>query len=273
MKFFLSLISLCVCMVLVNPVEKYAKSKMVQEIMRIPPSEHAMDIFALEFKNLVSDVLFFDSIVFVGSKKAAPITHHEGEWLYSILRTSSYLNPYNRDPYYLAESILPWEAQMYEQANILLKQAIHYRDKEWIFPFFVSFNYFYFMNDPANGAEYMKISIDKPEAPTMYLTTLASRLYYRSGQTEVGLLLLKDAWRHATDESVKKIYEKRIKAMEGVLTIEKAINRYKKLYSKQPKSIDVLIRAGLIEAMPVDPYGGKFYIDSDGNVKSTSDFK
>lgn len=273
MKFFLSIVVIIFYIILVGPVEKFARTNMVAGTMITIPSEQVVDIFALEYKNLIANLLFFDAITYVGGMKTGRMSLQEGEWLYSILNTSSYLNPYSRDPYYLGQSVLTWEANLYEQANLLLERGMQYRDKEWQFPFFIGFNYFYFMNNSARGAEYIKIARDKPESPTMVLTTLASRLYYRSGRTNVAILILKDALKHETDESVKKIYAKRIEALEGVMAIEEAVEKYLKLYSKRPKSIDMLIKAGLLKSAPIDPYGGRYYIDNEGNVRSTSDFK
>ncbi len=273
MKLFLNIIVLITYILLINPVEKFSKSKMTTESTTAVPDVEVVDIFALEFKNLVSDILFFDAITFIGGKKTFRLEMQEGEQLYSLLNASSFLNPYNVDPYYLGQSILTWETKMYDRANILLKRGMQYRNKEWVFPFFIAYNYFYFMNDTLRGAEYMKVAIERPGSPTLVLTTLASRLYYRSGRTEVGILLLKDAEAHEADEGVKKIYRKRIKAMEGVLVIEKAIEVYKNKYSRKPANIDMLIKAGLLKSRPHDPYGGQYYIDKEGNVKSTSDFR
>lgn len=272
MKFFFSIAAIVFYMLLINPVERFSKSKMTAERLSAMPDVQVVELFSLEFKNLVSDLILFDAITFVGGSKTS-LTTQQGEWLYSMLNTSSFLNPYNRDPYYFGQSFLTWEAKMYDAANILLERGMQYRDKEWPFPFFIAYNYFYFLNDPMRGAEYMKVAIDRPGSSKVILTALAAQLYYRSGRTEVGLLLLKDAVVHETNERVKKIYKKRIKAMEGVLTIEKAVEKYKKRYSKNPAGIDALIGSGFLKSQPRDPYGGQYYIDKDGNVKSTSDFK
>lgn len=272
MKFFFGIAAIVLYMLLINPVERFSKSKMAIERLSAMPDVQAVELFSLEFKNLVSDLILFDAITFVGGSKTS-LTTQQGEWLYSMLNTSSFLNPYNVDPYYFGQSFLTWEVKMYDSANILLKRGMQYRDKEWQLPFFIAFNHFYFLNAPLRGAEYMKAAIDRPGAPKVILTALASQLYYRSGRTEVGLLLLKGAEARETNEHVKKIYKKRIKAMEGVLTIEKAVEKYIQRYSKKPANIDVLIGSGFLKNQPHDPYGGEYYIDKDGNVKSTSAFK
>jgi len=39
-----------------------------------------------------------------------------------------------------------------------------------------------------------------------------------------------------------------------------------------PTSVEQLSRVGLLTPPPVDPYGGRFYIEADGKVYSTSKF-
>jgi len=37
-----------------------------------------------------------------------------------------------------------------------------------------------------------------------------------------------------------------------------------------PQTIDELLTLGYLDALPVDPYGGTFYLDKNGNVRTTS---
>jgi len=42
---------------------------------------------------------------------------------------------------------------------------------------------------------------------------------------------------------------------------------------RPPEKIDVLIAKGVINEIPQDPYGGEFYIDKDGSIKTTSELR
>lgn len=264
----------CLCVVLlIGPVEQFSRNKLSVEGRHDPLPEAAADLFSLEFKNLASDLSFFDAITFVGEKDVKRRKPREWEWFYLTVNVSSHLNPYNVDPYYLGETMLTWEAGMYDRANHLLERSLTYREKEWVFPFFIGFNYFYFLKDSNRGAEYVDMAVKKPGAPKTVLTTLASRLYYRSGRTEVGLVLLRDARDHAAGEDEKRLYERRIKAMEGVHAVETAATKYEKIYLRRPRTVMALVKAGLLSEFPKDPYGGTYFIDELGNVTSTSDFK
>lgn len=273
MKIALFMMALLGSILLIPLSEQFGKKKMATEVLRQPPSQRMVEIAVMEFKNLASDIFFFDSITFVGGKRSSQWSLQEREWLYSKMRLSTALNPYSRDVYFLAQSVLTWEAHMYEETNSLLELALRYREEEWVFPFFMGFNYFYFLDNPAKGAEYLQQAINKEGAPKTFLISLASRLYSRAGQTDIGLMLLKDAVKQTADEGVRRVYETRIKALEGVLVIEKAIAQYERKFRKYPNKIEDLIRAKLLSTVPSDPYGGRYYIDEQGRVRSTSELK
>jgi hypothetical protein len=39
-----------------------------------------------------------------------------------------------------------------------------------------------------------------------------------------------------------------------------------------PESVEELLRAGVLSPPPRDPYGGRFYLEPDGQVATTSKF-
>jgi tetratricopeptide (TPR) repeat protein len=272
MKFVLLSISIVACFFIAGKVETGTKNRIAAEIVRQQPTEIMANASSMEFTNLRSDILFFDAVVFMGSKKGL-WSRQERDWFHAMLDVSSALNPHSRDPYYLAQSFLTWEMKMYDEANRLLMRATSSRASEWIFPFFIGFNYFYFLDDPGTGAEYLNQAADKEDSPKEVLTILASRLYYRSGRTEIAITMLKDSLQHTSDTVVRRVYEKRLKALEGVYTIEKAITAYEKALFRKPRSVQDLVLSKFIAAIPKDPYRGVYYIDKSGAVRSTSDFK
>jgi len=70
----------------------------------------------------------------------------------------------------------------------------------------------------------------------------------------------------------RKRYEARLSFLKSVLQVEKALERYKKKYGKEPPRIEDLITMGLLREIPIDPSGGTLYLDSNGRVRSTSEF-
>jgi hypothetical protein len=76
----------------------------------------------------------------------------------------------------------------------------------------------------------------------------------------------KDPYRKAL--ILERIYY--FKDKKNIDLIKKSVRDYHKEKNKMPEHIVILYNEGYLEEMPQDPYGGQYYIDLSGNVKSTS---
>jgi tetratricopeptide (TPR) repeat protein len=185
------------------------------------------------------------------------------------LYTSTRLDPYNMDAYYFAQAVLTWDARMPRQAIELLEYGFSHRTWDWYLPFFLSFDYAFFLKDYAKAAELMaKVAELKPNV--VWLPTLAARYFYEGGETALALAYLKEMIATARNAAMKKHLEIRAEALEKILQIEKAILIYKERFHRGPEKLVDLVRVGIIERIPEDPYGGTFYLDKEGRVRTTS---
>ena len=90
--------------------------------------------------------------------------------------------------------------------------------------------------------------------------------------TALALAYLQEMIPAARNEVIKKRLVTRAQAFEAVLQIEQAIAAYKQRFQTDPEDLRRLVSAGLLERIPDDPYGGKFYLDEQGRVRTTSKF-
>ena len=218
---------------------------------------------------------FFHTVnlrVYLGKlREETPVLPPEAETV--IVKTTevvSCINPHYYDIYYLANGFLTWDFGNVEMANKFLFKAIKYRPRDWFFYFLLGFNYFYFLRDYKKGGFYIKKAAEIRRSP--FLSSLAARLMYASGRTEVAIQILRSMIRNAKEEGWKKSLTKRLKALERVMVIEKAVEQYRLKFYKNPHDINELVDKGLLKEIPEDPYGGIFYLDENGMVKSTSNF-
>jgi len=218
---------------------------------------------------------FFHTVnlrVYLGKlREETPVLPPEAETV--IVKTTevvSCINPHYYDIYYLANGFLTWDFGNVEMANKFLFKAIKYRPRDWFFYFLLGFNYFYFLRDYKKGGFYIKKAAEIRRSP--FLSSLAARLMYASGRTEVAIQILRSMIRNAKEEGWKKSLTKRLKALERVMVIEKAVEQYRLKFYKNPHDINELVDKGLLKEIPEDPYGGIFYLDENGIVKSTSNF-
>jgi hypothetical protein len=231
-------------------------------------------IAAMEFQGVVSDVLFLNAMVFIGGAQQRPerprIKEWEWKWFVNTLENATELDPYFFDPYYYANAFLPWDAGMVAEANRLLEKGSHYRDWDWMLPFFIGFNEFFFLENNSKAAEYLMEASRRPEGNPMF-ASIASRMALKGNKTETAVLFLEELYQKTEDPGLKTHYSTRLKALRARLIIEKAAEIYKKRFGRMPDSVETLVKRNILVRLPEDPYGGSFYLDAEGNVKSTTE--
>lgn len=235
-----------------------------------------LKITSLEFKDLVSDLLFIRALIFEGStyerKETPRVKAWEWQWYHQILTASTDLDPYFLDPYFVANAHLTWEGGMIRETNALLEKGARYRDWDWMLPFFIGFNQFYFLRDNIGASEYLAEASKRP-GPRAQLARLASKLAYKEKKIENAIVFLEVILKKTEDENQKKELELRLSALKVRYVLEQAVTRYKGKYRRFPPDIKALVTDGIITAIPADPYEGIFALNANGELISTSDYQ
>jgi hypothetical protein len=236
-----------------------------------------LKVSSLDFDGLVSDVLYLKALVYYGStfdgnNRRRAISEAQYTWLYNILKTSTDLDPYFLDPYFLGNNILSWEANRVSDSISLMKKGSQYRDWDYWLPFYIGFDYFYFLKDSANASSYLMIASKKPGADPFF-GFFAARLAYQGKRTENAIVFLEGILKTTKDEAMRKDNEIRLETLKVMLNLEKGASVYKERTGSYPQKLSALVEQHIIARIPEDPYGGEFYIDKDGSIKTTSDLR
>jgi tetratricopeptide (TPR) repeat protein len=232
-----------------------------------PPAPVAKALSADHY-HFLSQVILLNCMFYYGStieRRQAP------NWgrMYDALFTSARLDPYNMDTYYLTQAVLPWEARLVKPTIELLEYGFAHRPWDWYLPLFLSFDYVYFLRDYEKAGYYMaKAAALNPRAGYFY--TLSARYFYEAGRTAFALAYLKELIATERNEHIRQMMITRAEALEAILRLEQAVSAFQERYHRLPRDLDEVKRAGLIDRMPVDPYGGTFYLDNQGRVRTTS---
>jgi hypothetical protein len=252
-----------------------------------------MKISSLEFDGLMSDFLFLKAMVFIGEtldRKGLPrVKFQEYLWLLRLLKASTDLDPYFYDPYYVGNAQLVWNEYsqgeyhpasqgfyysqdfLLRESNALLDKGIRHREWDWYLLFLKGFNHFYFLGENAEAAEcLMEASLKTKSSPL--LATLAARLAYQENHTENAIVFLQQMIEGAEDEFVKEAFSLRLDALKKVLFLERAVQEFVSRRGRQPDALQDLVENNIISEIPSDPYGGVFFLDSNGQIKATSNF-
>lgn len=237
-----------------------------------------LKLTSLEHDGVTSDFLYLKGLVFYGStyegegKTQRAVKGWEYTWLYHTLKAATELDPYFLDPYVFANSVLVWDAGMAREANALLEKGSRYRDWDYWLPFYLGFNYYYFLHDNDKASASLMEASKRPGAGS-FIPFFAARIAYKGNRTENAILFLEGVLKTTKDESMRKDYETRLETLKRILFLENAVAAYREKTGGAPDNFNALLEQRIIDRIPDDPYGGKFYIEKDGTIRTTSDLR
>lgn len=235
---------------------------------RLPPS-WILEMMSMGNRELLSTIIFYHTSFYYGEKTAWRKEEAELRRVYDTLEKATDLDPYNMDCYYLAQGTLSWIKPAIPKLNELLEKGHTYRTWDWYLPFFLAANYYFQLDDPVRAAYYLKdASMLKPE--NQVFSSLTARMFYEGDQTETAIAFLRSMVLDTKSPLLRKKLLKRLRALETIRFLEKALQDYHDKIGHDPDSLDDLIRAGIIRSVPPDPYGGSFYLAEKGRICTTS---
>lgn len=258
---------------------KYAELPEPQTASVLP--HELIELASIEYRNLVADIFFLKVINRFGSTLEGSNSNivganiDEWEWLLMMeeLELSASLDPYFLDPYYFANAIMTHYEPLIPEITRLLERGASLRDWDWELPFYTGFNYFYFLKDPLTASQWLMDSAKRPTNKSSLLPTLAARLAYEGQQTENAIVFLKQMLSMTTDVTATTVYKARLKSLERIYVLEKAVDLYTHEIGKAPENLGQLVSVGVLKEIPVDPYGGVYYLDNKKKVHTTSNLR
>lgn len=249
-----------------------AQMRRATEAGYVIPSKFSR-VLAFGYKGLLSDYLFLKTATFMGERILLQQELTDEDWRYfaSSIDVLTDLDPFFFDPYLLAEGFLAWDAGRIQEANRLLEKGHMYRSWDWRLPYFIGFNHFYFLQDNKRGSDYIMAAARLPGSPD-FLPNLAARLAYYGGKSKTAIHFLREMMAETKDANLLPGMKKRLIALERAALIEEALEKFRVKEGIEPTSLNDLITHGYLEALPEDPYGGRWGVLKSGRVFSTSRF-
>lgn len=270
----LSVVLICLTVPLIYflqvKLEEMVKSRTAEEdILYITPGKYLKPL-VLGYDVAVADILWLRAVQYVGEKKPSAGTY---KWLYPLADTITTLDPRFDMVYHTAGIVLSTYAkpQRLEESVAIFKKGVVNSPDTWRHPFYLSFIYWYYLEDYKAAAEYMAMAAAKPGHP-VYTEKLAARLYAEAKDPNDGILFLSQVIENTRDEKVKKDLEGRLIELvteRDLLHLEDAVKAYKEKTGKRPAALPDLVAAGIVGQLPKEPGGGYYYLDADGAVKSS----
>lgn len=268
--------------VLVPVLERHRPSE-VDAILDAPllPATAAR-LLSFGFRSAIADVTYLQAIQVFATPQKHDLSMEQlvrkGLATYRLLDYTTNLDPHFAYAFVFAANAIPVEREDGSAANVeeaarLLERGVRESKPDWRIPFHLAFLRSAYLGDYAGAAEAMKVAVERKGGPP-YLPLLATRLAAQGGAVETGLALAAAMRDNATDEKQREIFDNRVRLLElerDLRLIEKAAERFIATYGYRPASVDALLRARVLDRIPMEPFGGRYYYDPlTGQARSTA---
>lgn len=233
------------------------------------PDVDVVSRFTLGFDKFIADVYWLRCVQYAGEKK---YTGNGLTWMYRSLDLITTLDNKFETAYLFGGIILASENEFVDESISILKKGMKNLPDRWRFPFYIGFNYFFFLQQFELAADYIIKASEISGAPP-YLPFLATRLLAEANKPDTALVFLEKMYNQSQDPVMRQKIEDRMKRVileKDLLNLERAVGEYRAIFGKTPESLNDLAKQGLIKKKPVEPYGGYYYVDrTTGEVRSS----
>ena len=242
-----------------------------QEVLYLPDGR-GLSLLSFGYTNFVADLLWFNTINYFGKHYNAD---RNFQWLGHMCNLVTSLDPNSKHVYGFCSTMLSWEANLPNESLKILDKAIANYPTDWKFFYLRGFTKMFFLKDDQGALADFSTSAKLPGA-SWIAARLAAKNIAMSDDPKSAVEFLKNILEGTTDETQRRALESRLREAQLVVdldTLAQAVAVYKEREGQNPSKLEELVKAGIILALPLDPFGGKYLIDEAGQVSSTSSVK
>ena len=234
------------------------------------PSGQILRRMSLGHEGLLADIYWTRVVQYFGRHRLVRDTRYE--LLGPLLRIATSLDPhlviaYRFGAIFLAEKV-PGGAGRPDEALYLLRRGIVANPDYWRLWQDLGFIYYWDLKDYGSAARVFRAGSERPGAQ-IWMKVLAASVAAKGGEVQTSRLLWKEIYRNAENEQIRKSAQEHLLALDAREEIEK-LNEllivFRVREGREARSIEELVAAGLLAAVPRDPSGFPYVVRSDGRA-------
>lgn len=226
-------------------------------------------LFALGFDAVVGDLHWMRAVQIAGSLKG-PVGRNG--LIGALIDVATTLDPWVDHPYRFAAVWMTDDEAAVRKANELIQRGIEYHPDDWRGYFYLGFNHFFYLGEPAEAARVLEPALALEGSPA-YLRRLVARLKSNSGGLEAAAAFLQEMARQAPDEYERAEY---LKALDEIETerrarvLDAARAEFVRREHRDIARVEELVERGVLQRLPSEPHGWEWEISaSSGQIVST----
>lgn len=243
--------------------KKFPNSYSKERLLYLPSGKFIKGA-ALAYDEMVADFLWIKVIGYFATHAK---TDRDYRWFNHFLNIITELNPYSQYVYEFGGVVLSAEMELPDKSNEILKKGmknvVKTHERYWKFPFFIAFNYMYYLKDFKTAAQYLQIAAKDKGSPA-YLPSLVARLYANSNYHDTAIKFLYEMLADTHNPELRLQLETRIKELtndRNIRILEQARDSFFKIMGRYPFMLYELVFYGFINRLPDDIADGGYHID------------
>lgn len=247
-----------------------------EEILYVPTGEYVKTA-VLGFDGAAADLLWVRGIILFGDHYGRDADPTWLEFMLRIIEVCTELDPLDHRIYLYGGIMLQLHDDYVDDSTRIFLKGMENVD-HFFMPFGVAMNALEFEGDREKAARYMKIAVDRRDAP-FYLRSLVASLLSDTGQAQAGLMFLEEQLHYLEPGSLEyKEVNRKIKALKYEIfqsRLQDARARFQTAFGRDPDPLAEMVGVTLkMPGLPPDPYGGTWVIQAGtGNIVSTKEPK
>jgi hypothetical protein len=239
------------------------------EPVYLPRAEYLRPM-SLGWQNALADVLWFRTISYFGQHFRSDRTY---PWLAQMCDLVTDLDPRAEHVYRFAGFVLPWEANQADAGIRLLEKGARQFPDSWVLQYFTGFHYYFFKNHYPQALEHLRRAAQLPgvhPSVTALIAVLATEHY----GPETTIAFLSELERDVDSQDLRDVVRENLqeaRVADDLQRLNAAVDTYRTDTGRTPLTVEALVDAGLLSAVPADPFGGAYVIDQlTGTVRSST---
>jgi len=226
---------------------------------------------SLGYDGLLADIYWTRAVQYFGSRHAVGAADYK--LLAPLLEITTALDPKLIVAYEFGANFLspkPAEgAGKPDKAVALVEYGLRHNPDNWRLYYDLGSIYYMDLKDYARAAEAFERGSKAPKAHPV-LRVLAAVMAQHAGEIQTARMLWRATLATTQDDMVRQnavAHLRALKVDEDITELEKAVARYREQTGVLPSSFNVLIGAGLLRGVPLDPDRKPYKLLADGRIE------
>lgn len=187
--------------------------------------------------------------------------------LAKVQQDASWLNPAHEDNYYTAAAILPWNGE-FDAAQTILARASKARYFDYQPAFYYAFHLLHFKGDAVGASAWMREAAEKlpNDDERLIMQNMAARWMDRAQDMDLAIRIVETMAQQSKRKDFRAYLEQRVARLRSLKELRTAADRYRERFERPLVKLNDLVDAGLVKAIPPDPFGFGFELNKQGQL-------